>query len=269
MLIKSFFSLSQISKETQLSIAELAIFIVIIATVFFLQLSGVELLLVKTASNFSIPLLTLQLKIASSVTSLSGVVKQQHQLARKVQDLELRLSRATAGLGELDQLQNENQALRNLLNSTDRSLGRVILTQPILSYAQPVIGLPKDEEVAVGSAVTVEGTLVGLIKEVKQDIAYIDLLWQKNIRPVLATTETGVQGVVIGDGRRVLLTEVQVDENLEVGQRVVAAGQKGVDKGVLIGEIRSIRTSASDATKTAVIEQFVSFYDAHLVEIRL
>ncbi len=268
MFYKIISSLATVSKDAQTRVIEIGLFFVVIIVVFFCQLTGLDSFLTEVANSFSRPLIKVQLKMLAFVNSSTEIFKQQYQLARKVQDLELRLSQATANLGELDQLKKENQELRNLLNSSDRSLGRVVLTQPILSYAQPVIGLPKDEEIAIGAGVLVEGTLVGTVQEVKQDIAILTLLWQKNSTPVLATTEMGVQGLVIGDGRRVLLTEVQMDEELEVGQRVVTTGQKGIEKGLLIGIIRSLQSSTSDATKTAVIEQYVSFYEAQLVEIK-
>jgi cell shape-determining protein MreC len=144
-----------------------------------------------------------------------------------------------------------------------------VLTQPILSFAQPVIGVPAGIELLPGSAVLVEGTVVGLIQELRGSIAIVDLLWQKNTLPLLAQTSEAVQGLVTGDGRRVLFTEVPIDAKLEVGQRVFTTGQRGVATGLFVGVVRSITTGSSAAVKTAVLEQYVSFYQTNLVEVQL
>ncbi|HQM15597.1 MAG TPA: rod shape-determining protein MreC, partial [Candidatus Woesebacteria bacterium] len=134
--------------------------------------------------------------------------------------------------------------------------------------AQPTIALDPDQKVTPGTAVLVEGVLVGTIAKQQLGTATVNLLWQKETLPILAETDSKVQGLVMGDGRRVLFTEVPVDQELTIGQQVVSVGQTGVEQGLFIGEIRAIVTGYSNAVKTAVLEQYVSFYQVGLVEVR-
>jgi len=248
---------------------ELLITLSLVVAVGLLQFTQIDTIILRKSRQLSDPFLSFNVNLTKTVSSAVSGIRQQYLLARRVQDLELKLAQTYAQLGKLDQLERENQELRQLLNSTDRTLNRVVLTQPILSFAQPVVSVPREVEIVEGSAVLVEGTLIGLIKEIKNDVGIVSLLWQKDSAPVLARTISDVQGIVRGDGRRVIFTEIPIEEEIEIGQRVVTAGQRGVEEGLFIGEIRSIVSGESSAVKTAVLEQYVSFYQASLVEIRL
>lgn len=245
----------------------LIIFFAIIVGLF--QITKIDGYLLSLGRSVANPLLSANISIASRLNSLMLGFRQQHLLARRIQDLELKLASTYAQMGDFELLEQENQELRELLNSTDRTLNRVFLTQPILSFAQPAVDIPRDADLIEGSAVLIEGTLIGTVAEAKQNVAFINLLWQKDSTPVLAVTSDGIQGMAIGDGRRVLFTEVPIDAELEIGQRVVTAGQSGIEAGLFIGEIRSLASGNSAAVKTAVLEQYVSFYQSRLVEIRL
>ena len=265
----SYLNLTTFNEVAKSRVAELLMTLVLVFVVGLLQFTKMDQIILNRGRQLGNPFLLVNINLAKTVNSTVSSVRQQQLLARRVQDLELKLAQTYVQLGELDQLEKENQQLRQLLNSTDRTLNRVVLTQPILSFAQPVVSIPRDMEIIEGSAVLIEGTLIGLIKEKKNDVAVVSLLWQKDAALVLAETSSGVQGIVRGDGRRVIFTEIPIDEEIEIGQRVLTAGQRGVEGGLFVGEIRSIISGESSAVKTAVLEQYVSFYQASLVEIRL
>lgn len=248
---------------------EVGLIIVFIFLIFIFQLSGISSVILNLGNVVCSPFIQINVGAVSKIHNLHEILRQQQQLIRRVQDLEIRLSQSQARLGEIDQLSQENEELRQLLNSSDRSLRKVVITKPILSFAQPTVSISAEEEIQVGLAVLVKDTLIGQVKEIKQGAASVELLWQGGSSPVLATTESGIQGVVIGDGKRVIFTEVPITEKLEIGQRITTTGQRGIERGLYIGEIRTLQTGASSAVQTAIIEQHVSFYEAQLVEIRL
>jgi cell shape-determining protein MreC len=198
--------------------------------------------------------------------------------ARRLQDLERKLAIAQAQLGELEQLKQENQELRGLLENSDRKLTATYITQPILSFARAAVAIdpqltnpaPGKQlfQIQPGQAVLVSQTLVGRISQVATNLAYVDLLWQQDVDPVLARTEQGVEGLVQGDGKRVLLTQVPVQSSLQVGDRVLTMGQPGIPGQIFVGQVQSIESGPAEATKQAVLEQYVSFYEAAVVEIR-
>ena len=250
-------------------IGQVLLTMVVLLMLVFFEIVGINQPIVQVGQSAINPLLQFNVRLVSGMYQFTQNVRSWQNTARRVQDLELKLAHTSAQLGKIEQLEKENQELRALLNSSDRSLDRVVLTSPILSLAQPAVGLPLESEVRPGLAVMAENTLVGVVTQVRNNVAYVGLLWQKDSPYVLAQTSAGIQGMLMGDGRRVLLTEIPVEEELEVGQRVLTSGQEGISAGLYVGEIRSIRSGASSAFKTAVIEQYVSFHESSLVEIRL
>ncbi len=250
-------------------IGRVLVIVLLIMLLTFFEFIDLNTTFIKLGQDLVQPVMQINVQLGVKLYQTAQNVRSWHNAAHRIRDLELKLAQTSAQLSQIEQLEKENQELRQLLNSSDRSLGRVVLTSPILSLAQPAVGLPREASVKPGLAVLVENTLVGVVTEIRLDIAYLGLLWQKDCPFVLAETEAGVQGLISGDGRRVLLTEVPIEDELEVGQRVVTSGQEGIEAGLYIGQIRSIHSGTSAATKTAVIEQLVSFYDTTLVEIKL
>lgn len=189
------------------------------------------------------------------------------QAARRIQDLEFRYSEALAQLSELDRLKEENEALRALIENSPRSEGSRLVTAPILSYGTPYVGVGSQEGAQVGAVVLAAQTLVGMLDQVSEHQSQVRLLTHAQAQPLLAVTESGVEGVVRGTGSRVVLTEIPKDAQLQVGERVVTTGQKGIDGDIFIGRISSVTNEPAAPTQTAVVEQLVTFYETKVVEI--
>lgn len=187
---------------------------------------------------------------------------------RRIQDLELRYAESLAQLGELDALRAENESLRTLVGASQTPRQSQVVTFPVISYGRPLVAAGELEGVREGQLVLVAQTMVGRIKSTTERQAEVTLLTQADAKPVVATTENGIQGIIAGDGRRVLLKELPSDADVQVGQRVVTQGQEGIPPHLHIGKIAALITQPAAATQVAVIEQYVSFYEASLVEIR-
>lgn len=194
--------------------------------------------------------------------------RHMRKASQKVQDLEYRYAEASAQLSEIDTLRSENKALRELLENSDRKLGRIIIAAPVLSFAQPVISVGSEQKVKEGMIVLVANTMIGIVDKVDEQQSQITLLLQRSLQPILAETESNIQGLIKGDGRKVLLTELPIDADIEVNERIVTSGQKGIDKDIFIGRVKRIEFKPSDSSKTAVIEQYVSFYETAIVEVK-
>ncbi len=265
------FSLVPISLQDK--VKKPLILIVFVLLLAFFEMLGITRPIIQAGQTSLTPLLQFNVRLVGSFYQFFEEAKGWRSTARRVRDLEIKLAQTSAQLGELQQLRQENQQLRELLQTVGPASSEVLITRPILSIAQPAVGLPaaaEDElKVQPGLAVLVEETLVGVVSRVQNNVAYVGLLWQKDSPFVLAQTETGVNGLLAGDGRRVLLTEIPVDEQVVVGDRVTTTGQEGIAQGLFVGEVRSIQSGDTSAVKTAVIEQYVSFYESGLVEIKL
>ena len=191
------------------------------------------------------------------------------KLTSRLEDLQYRYSEAAADLIKIKSLEQENQELRKLLENSDRSYRQVVITSPVISFAQSFIAAGSQSGIKTGSAVLYKDTLLGLIDQVEDRQSSVLLLSKLSDFYILAETETGVKGIIKGNGREVLLTEVKHDEQIEIGQLVFTSSQLGIEKGLLIGRVARVLTdNQAFAVKTAVIEQLVNFYEANLVEIK-
>jgi cell shape-determining protein MreC len=225
-----------------------------------------------TAERLTNPILVAFTGVAETVASPLMTRQASSQSGAYVRDLERRHALVLAQLSELDQLKEENQALKSLLGSSGVGgsgalLERRSIAVPLSSLVAPMVAAGFEDGVAVGSVVTAEMTLVGIVREVSARQARVDLLTSPLERPILARTESGAQGLVVGDGRRILLTEVSRQAELNPGERVVTVGQEGIGRNILIGTIRSVENRPSAPTQTAFIDQYISFYEAVIVEI--
>jgi len=164
-------------------------------------------------------------------------------------------------------LEQENQQLKNLLQNSDREDLTVIITSPIVSQVGPTIGVGSNDGVGVGDLVFVSKTLVGRIREVFPEYAEVDLVTQIDFQPIVAVTAEGFKGLIKGDGKRVVFTEVLPEESPAPESRIQTVGQVGVENGLFVGQIGKLLSSASETVKTYQVIQRVDFYAASIVEI--
>lgn len=206
--------------------------------------------------------------------SLQWTQQPWHLLAKnqamiwRLQELEARYSEASAQLGELEALRAENEMLKNKISgNTNPNPQSTVIATTLVSLSFPAVAAGESEGVRLGQAVLVDQTLVGVIKAVSPHQAEISLLSQPDRDPILVQTESGAQGIVIGDGRRVMISEIPIDQQIQVGERVVTLGQTGIRRDIYVGRIQSVKQDLSAAVQSAIIEQDTSFYRARLVYI--
>jgi cell shape-determining protein MreC len=191
------------------------------------------------------------------------------QLRNKFEDLQARYAETSAEAARLRAVEKENQELRSILENTDRRSQESIISSPLKSYAQPLLPVGRENAVKEGDMVIAKQTLLGSIQEVTEKQSSVLLLRQQTEGGILAVTESGVKGLVKGDGRSVLLTEVPKEKTLLVGESVTTLAQPGIDQGIFLGRIQSIDAeNPAQANQTAVLDQLTDFYQVAIVEIR-
>lgn len=193
--------------------------------------------------------------------------KRAVHAAKKIQMLETRYSEALAQLTDLDELRAENLELKRLLENTDRPSREVVIAAPVVSHAGPSLGAGSVEGVEVGDLVLVAQTLVGRVSQVSPHYSQVDLIFQSDFQPVVVQTKEGYRGLVRGDGKRAILTEILPDQIPVAESRIESVGQVGVDKGIFIGQVGKLISSDSETMRTFQLIQYVDFYQASLVEI--
>lgn len=214
-----------------------------------------------------VPINSAQVRFVQAIATPGQYLVQSFNQAEKTKQLEENYAAALSQLSELEKLRQENQALRSLLENSDRTLESRKITSPLISLSKPTIAAGVSEGVAVGNMVTARGVLLGLVEEVSEHQSSVALLSGRESSPVLAETEGNIQGIIEGNGRRVIFTQVPRDYELEVGQRVVTLGQPGIPSGIFIGTIEEVITNQAAPVHSAILSQQVSFYQMPVVEV--
>ncbi len=229
---------------------------------------GVAQPLTNLAQSIVQPVQKLSVHLLAVIISPFEYGHSLYKAQRRIQDLELRYAEASALLGSLDQLKAENQALRELIQIKQERTAPTQIAQPILSYSHPLISNGSNQGIQTGQLVLVANTLVGLVGDVSAAQSQVILLTQEGGPTMLVRTESGVQGLLKGDGKNVLLSEIPVAADLKVGERITTIGQAGIPRDVFVGRIARVIKTPEASVQTAVIEQIVSFYEAAIVEIQ-
>ncbi|HNV45045.1 MAG TPA: rod shape-determining protein MreC [Candidatus Woesebacteria bacterium] len=244
-------------------------FLIIVVLVFIFLLDFLGLLALPNLRRLAINWQAANYRAISTLVRPVTQLKEFWQLRQRLEDLEYRYREASVQLTELAALREENQALRALLENSDRALSKNLITKPISSFAKPVLAIGSDSGLQVGSLVLGEGNLLGIVEEVSQQQARVLLLKNMLEQGIVAKTESGVMGIVKGDGRNILLTEVASEETLNLRERVVTVGQEGIPPDIFIGRIISLKEiNPAKSTQEAILQQDVNFYELSLVEVQ-
>ncbi len=210
-------------------------------------------------------------------TQLIEITLMPYHLVKKnmlgyqyIRDLELKYSQAAAESAELANLRAENAELRALIEKKDsfQSLNNQVIIAPIVSYGQPFIGKGQEDGVNEGNLILLGDTFIGRVGKTSAHQAEVILLQQASSQPVLAKTESGVSGVIVGDGKQLVLKELPTDTEIKTGEKISSEGQPGVPKGMFIGTVKEVQKQANSSMQTAIITQVASFYESHIVEVK-
>jgi len=242
----------------------------IVITIFAILLLGEWLGLVQPiASVFERLLQPVVVKTSQMMMVVSRPVtlfKNSFNSARRVQELEQEYSYSLAKISELEYLQLENQELRQLLQTQEKMIP-VVIAAPIISRGQPSISAGDEEGVEVGQPVLVAKMMVGLIKSTSSHQSVVSLLSHNTTSPILVKTKNGAEGLIVGDGKNILLTEISKEAEVSVGDLVVTVGQEQVRSQLVVGRVQQLIDRPSAPIKEAIISQEVSFYEASMVEV--
>lgn len=195
--------------------------------------------------------------------NLNGMYSSTQELAK----VKVLYAQALSQLTELEELKQENQQLRQMIENRHLPLNQRIIAAPIVSYGYPAVSAGTAQSVRDGSLVIVADTLMGRVVEVGAEESRIELLSSREAQPVLVETESGLQGIVKGSGKNVVLTQLPPDAVTVAGERVKTLGQPGIKSGIFVGVISADQVQATAPIKTVPLDQLVSFYSTSLVEI--
>ena len=241
--------------------------VMVVGAMVLISISGWYTPIQNTLLTASAPFLRVTSRVVSvALLPVKGVFSGANS-QDKIRQLSAEASILQARIAELEYVEKENEALKNILENSDRTLDEMYIASPILSLSYPAIGVGEREGVLPQQAVVLSATLIGTISEVYPTQSKVSLLSSQTASPLLVRTETGIEGIIIGDGKNVIMRHIPREIQVKEGERVFTIGQEGIRKNMFVGRVSQVVAEPSSPTQEATISQYVSFYDAVLVEV--
>lgn len=238
-----------------------------VCLLFLLEKLGGMVKIRGAAENFLQPSQQLGVQIISTVELPYRVITTSYRSYQSLQLLQVQYGQLAALVGQQTTLQTENETLRKMVNATMSSGEKKKILVPILGYSQPLIA-NQDHTYEVGDPVFIEGVLIGRVSRLSQNQAEVKLLSQLFTQPILAKTVSGSTGLIYGNGQDLVLKELPIEQQVEIGQQVYTVGQDGVMPNWYLGRIKELHRHEGAPTQEAVVEQGVSFFTNKMVEVK-
>ncbi len=207
--------------------------------------------------------------IGGGIAGVFGAVGEIDRLRAENADLRVALAGAEQRIAELTEAARENEELRQLLGITqslDMELFPVrIISRDPSNFAWEVgIDAGSDDGIAEGMPVVANadgaGALAGTVVAVSPDTARVRFVVDTRSVVIALDQATRALGEVRGQaGGQLVMTNIPVTEEVEVGATIVSAGltyeaaASRYPGGLLIGTVQAVEEDANALTQTAFV----------------
>jgi rod shape-determining protein MreC len=207
--------------------------------------------------------------IGGGIAGVFGAVGEIDRLRAENADLRVALAGAEQRIAELTEAARENEELRQLLGITqslDMELFPVrIISRDPSNFAWEVgIDAGSDDGIAEGMPVVANadgaGALAGTVVAVSPDTARVRFVVDTRSVVIALDQATRALGEVRGQaGGQLVMTNIPVTEEVEVGATIVSAGltyeaaASRYPGGLLIGIVQAVEEDANALTQTAFV----------------
>lgn len=232
-----------------------------------LELQGLLIPLRAQVNLATAPLLSfLSQQVTTAITPFA-LIQNRGSLLQRLAQLEFDYAASLSKISELERTAQETAALREMLQKSTITADQII-TASRVSYAQPEIAAGSKQGVRESMLVLVAGTVVGRVYKAEENRAMVRLLSDPREKSIIAVTDSGVQGLLVGDGNAVFLSLVPQNASIVPGEKVTTVGQESVPAGLFVGTVVEGVGDVAEPTKQVLLEQYVSFFSAPLVTVR-
>lgn len=219
--------------------------------------------------------------VVKGVGSLTGTTRDVVELQQQVAELESANEVLVQENFRLREYQAENEELRRQLdfrqeNPTYGSIGVDVVEQGCLMFpcgevvgqdTNPylrfvIVNVGSQDGVAVGMPVVTGGAaMIGRIARTSPNLSYVQLINDPASRIAAMLQQSRVSGVVDGteDGQ-LLMTNILPDEEVSEGETIITSSIGGLlPRGLILGQVESVKYLESDLFQQAVIRPAVDF----------
>jgi rod shape-determining protein MreC len=189
------------------------------------------------------------------ITNLRFSQEELLEFKKRVEELERK--NAVLEIENWD-LKIENSAAQRLLQAPLPAEWHFLPARTLGLARYLTIDKGKRDGVKKGMVVIFENVLVGRIIEISEKSAKVILPTDQDSKVGVKTD--GVRGVLIGEAKRLVFTEVLQGETIQVGDLVITSGEKEIfPPNLVIGKIKSIEKEERDPYQKAEVEPLVNY----------
>ncbi|MEA3450190.1 MAG: rod shape-determining protein MreC [Patescibacteria group bacterium] len=253
---------------------------VIIGLLIFLNWFGLTSSLEQVGGRIFSPVLGLFQSWSLGLNSVYNKQGNKEDLLSELKKSREELNKLRAENIAFKVIDEENQALRKLLNFTENKEYSYIVSQVIsrgdISDVSGrtetiIINRGKKNDVVKGAAIVdSSGVLVGKVTAVKDFSARVDVLNSSRCRLAVSILNSdGTSGIVMGElGLSVVMNTIPQDKTLKIDDTVITSGlEEAIPRGLAIGKIIAISKENNELWQSAQIEPFFKVDDLLIVAV--
>lgn len=187
--------------------------------------------------------------------------------SEKTADAELRRRNAELmlQLNKFRRFKSENEKLKSLLSFRDTTgypfeSTRVISRLLSVSEGNLILNSGRKDSVTKGMPVINDKGLIGIITDVTKNFSLVRLMLNSSFKVSVEDQRSGVDGILVWNGRELFMKNVPTTYDLEVGDRVITSDYSTiVPPAIPVGLITKKQTTVTGMLSDIVVTPFVDF----------
>ncbi len=198
----------------------------------------------------------------STIFEISGLRKENS-------DLRIENAKLTAEIGNLGDVQAENETLRTQLGveaskNWNLQMVRVLSVDRSGQSEHIIIDGGEDQGIIAGQSVIIGNLLVGQVRDVYKTTSRVRLVTNQQSNVMAMDQNTSAKGLVHGSLEGVVMEEILENESVNVGD-VIVCWSSEIPEGLVIGEIRQVEDQPTASTRKVYIETGLNLEDLNYV----
>jgi len=190
----------------------------------------------------------------AGLSAIANLKQENNDLAQKLKNIQVDKTK-------LEELQHENEILKNQLGfmeeHKDTALlpARIIGREPFGALDKIIIDKGEEDGVKIKSAVVANGSLVGKVTETSANQSKITLITSKDsiVQAMLQNSRT--LGIIKGSLEGVKLENIPQDTAVGDKEAIVTSGLGGeISPGILIGWVKGVSSTKSEIYKVLDVD---------------
>lgn len=213
--------------------------------------------------------------VQDRLKTLGSTIWNAPDLAREVENFKSQVRQLTSENARLQELEQENLALRKILQFTEKEKYPIVVARVIARLSESgtpflLINRGKEQGIVLDAPVLADGVLIGKIVKVQKNSAHVIPLFATGVKT--AATFAGsakTSGVVEGElNASLIMRLIPKDVAVTQGMKVITSGlETRIPAGLLIGTVERVEANPQELFQTAALKLLISLDEIELVSV--